>query len=260
MSRYSGNILPWAARAVKSAVPAARRLVLFLPRMPGLFITFEGLDGSGKSTHLKRAAAWLGERGVACRPTHEPGGTPLGDAVRQVFLDPRWGSMDGTVELLLVFASRRQHLLEVIEPALAAGIHVLCDRFTDSTVAYQGYGRGVPRERIEQIDQLATGGRRPDRTLLFDLPPELARARGHSPRRQGRGSADRLDAEDLAFYGRVREGFRALAAGDPERFRIVDSSRAPAETSAQVEAALAGIFGLGPGRRMREAPDREVPA
>jgi dTMP kinase len=230
--------------------------------MAGLFITFEGLDGSGKSTHLKRAAAWLGERGVPCRATHEPGGTPLGDAIRQVFLDPRWGRMDGIVELLLVFASRRQHLLKVIEPALAAGLHVLCDRFTDSTLAYQGYGRGVPRERIEQIDIQATGGRRPDRTLLFDLPPELARARGHSPRRQGRGSADRMDSEDLAFYGRVRAGFLALAAGEPARFSLIDSSRQPTETFAQVEAVLAGIFGLGPEGRPaagREA-DREVPA
>ncbi len=231
--------------------------------MAGLFITFEGLDGSGKSTHLKRAASWLGGRGVPCRATHEPGGTPLGDSIRQVFLDPRWGSMDGVVELLLVFASRRQHLIEVIEPALAAGTHVLCDRFTDSTLAYQGYGRGVARQRIEQIDAQATGGRRPDHTLLFDLPAEVARERGHSPRRQGRGSADRLDAEDLAFYGRVRQGFLALAAADPGRFRLVDSSRQPGETFAQVEAALAGILGLEPGSRRaggREAPDREVPA
>jgi len=229
--------------------------------MAGLFITFEGLDGSGKSTHLKRAAAWLGERGIACRATHEPGGTPLGDAIRQVFLDPRWGRMDGVVELLLVFASRRQHLVELIEPALASGVHVLCDRFTDSTLAYQGYGRGVPRERILEIDAQATGGRRPDSTLLFDLPPDLARARGHSPRRQGQGSADRLDSEDLAFYGRVREGFLALAAADPARFRLVDSSRHPGETFAQVAAALAGIFGLAlESPRAGGRSGRQVPA
>jgi len=235
-----------------------QRIMLCWPEMAGLFITFEGLDGSGKSTHLKRAAAWLAARGIACCATHEPGGTPLGNAVRQVFLDPRWGQMDGVVELLLVFASRRQHLLEVIEPALAAGIHVLCDRFTDSTLAYQGYGRGVPRERIDAIDQIATGGRRPDRTLLFDLPAEQARERGHSPRRQGRGGADRLDAEGLAFYGRVREGFLALAAGDPGRFHLVDSSRGPSDTFAQVEAALAEILERHAGGR--EVRAREVPA
>jgi dTMP kinase len=203
-----------------------------------LFITFEGLDGSGKSTHLRQAAAWLAERAVPHVVTHEPGGTPLGDALRAVFLDPRWGEMDGTVELLLVFASRRQHLLDVVDPALAAGRHVLCDRFTDSTRAYQGYGREVPQERIDQVDRVATGGRLPDRTLLFDLPAEEARARGHSPSRRRRGTADRLDAEGLAFYRRVREGFLELARRDPGRFRIVDSSGAAAATQARVREAL----------------------
>jgi dTMP kinase len=211
--------------------------------MRPLFITFEGLDGSGKSTHLRRAAAWLEERGVSHVVTHEPGGTPLGDALRQVFLDPRWGRMDGTVELLLVFASRRQHLMEVIEPALAEGRVVLCDRFTDSTRAYQGYGRGVPLELIEQVDRLATGRRTPDFTLLFDLPAEDARARGHSPTRRGRGTADRLDAEDLAFYSRVRQGFLDLVAREPGRFRVVDSSGSAAETQERVQAILESLLG-----------------
>jgi dTMP kinase len=179
--------------------------------------------------------------------THEPGGTPLGDTVRGIFLDPRWGAMDGTVELLLVFASRRQHLIEVIEPALAAGRHVLCDRFTDSTRAYQGAGRGVPLPLIEQVDRVATGGRVPDRTLLFDLPAEEARARGHSPSRRERGAADRLDAEGLAFYERVRRGFLERARDEPERFRTVDSSRSSEETQAQVRAELGRWFELEPG-------------
>lgn len=209
-----------------------------------LFITFEGLDGSGKSTHLRRASAWLHEREIPHIVTHEPGGTPLGDALRAVFLDPRWGAMDGTVELLVVFASRRQHLLEVIEPALAAGRHVLCDRFTDSTRAYQGAGRGVPLPLIEQVDRMATGGRAPDRTLLFDLPAEEARARGHSPSRRSRGAADRLDAEGLAFYERVRRGFLDLAAGEPERFGTVDSSRSSEETQERVRAELGRWLGV----------------
>lgn len=209
-----------------------------------LFITFEGLDGSGKSTHLRRASAWLEERGIPHLVTHEPGGTPLGDALRAIFLDPRWGAVDGTVELLLVFASRRQHLLEVIEPALADGRHVLCDRFTDSTRAYQGYGRGVPLPLIEQIDQVATGGRQPDHTLLFDLPSEEARARGHSPSRRGRGAADRLDAEGLAFYERVRRGFLELAAGAPERFRSVDSSGLSEATQRRVRETLGSWLGV----------------
>jgi len=209
-----------------------------------LFITFEGLDGSGKSTHLRRASAWLEERKIPHLVTHEPGGTPLGDALRAIFLDPSRGAMDGTVELLLVFASRRQHLLEVIEPALAAGRHVLCDRFTDSTRAYQGYGRGVPLPLIEQVDRVATGGRAPDRTLLFDLPAKEARSRGHSPSRRERGAADRLDAEGLAFYERVRRGFLAVARSEPERFRLVDSSGVSDETQERVRAELAHWLGL----------------
>jgi len=217
--------------------------------MPPLFITFEGLDGSGKSTHLRRAAAWLGERGVAHLATHEPGGTPLADALRAIFLDPAWGKLDGVLELLLVFASRRHHLTEAIEPALAAGRHVLCDRFTDSTRAYQGYGRGVPLPLIDQVDRLATGGRLPDRTLLFDLPAEQARARRQAGGRASGAGADRLDAEGLPFYSRVRDGFLALAAADPERFRVIDSSGPPRHTAARVAAALADLDPAGSGSR-----------
>ena len=210
-----------------------------------LFITFEGLDGSGKSTHLERIARALAERGVAHTTTREPGGTELGSAIRKVFLDRRFRQVDGTVELLLVFASRRQHLLEVIEPALAAGRHVLCDRFTDSTFAYQGAGRGVPVETIARVDELATGGRRPDRTLLFDLPAAQARRRGRSGVRRRTGQIDRLDAETLDFYERVRGGFLALAGREPERFRIIDSSGAPGATATAVDAALADLLGVG---------------
>ncbi|HUF77279.1 MAG TPA: dTMP kinase [Thermoanaerobaculia bacterium] len=205
------------------------------------FVTFEGLDGSGKTSHLRQVAARLAAAGVAHRVTHEPGGTPLGEAVRRVFLDHRWGAMDGTVELLLVFASRRQHLIEVIEPALARGEHVLCDRFTDSTRAYQGAGRGVERALIERVDAAATGGRSPDRTVLFDLPPELARERGAGAR-EGTSATDRLDREELAFYRRVREGFLGLARAEPGRFRVVDSSGAREATAAQVRRALADLF------------------
>jgi dTMP kinase len=211
--------------------------------MPPRFITFEGLDGSGKSTHLKRAAGWLEERGVPVLLTHEPGGTPLGDELRRVFLDHDLVAADGVVELLVVFASRRQHLLEVIDPALAQGKTVLCDRFTDSTVAYQGHGRGVALADLELVDRVATGRRRPDRTLLFDLPAEQARGRGQSPRRQATpGGVDRLDAEDLAFYRRVRQGYLELAAADPDRFRVIDSAGEHGATEEQVRAALADLL------------------
>ncbi len=158
------------------------------------FITFEGLDGSGKSTHLRTAHGWFEDAGVSVLVTHEPGGTPLADAIRSLFLDPRWGSLDGTVEMLMVFASRRHHLLEVIDPAIANGALVLCDRFTDSTFAYQGFGRGVPLDLLRTADRLATGCRVPDLTLLFDLPAELARERGQGQVRQSEpGGVDRLE-------------------------------------------------------------------
>ena len=208
-----------------------------------LFITFEGLDGSGKSTHLRRASAWLDERGVPHIVTNEPGGTPLGDALRAVFLDPRWGTMDGTIELLLVFASRRQHLIEVIEPALAAGRHVLCDRFTDSTIAYQGYGRGVPLEVLAELDRLATGVRRPHLTLLFDLPAELARSRAAGSERWRRGTVDRLDREELAFYERVRTGYLETAGRSAGRITVIDASGEVEATAARTRRVLAGYLG-----------------
>jgi len=216
--------------------------------MPGRFVTFEGLDGSGKSTQMRLAAEWLATEGIDVVATHEPGGTPLGAAVRELFLDSRWGSMDGIVELLLVSASRRQHVLEVIVPALRRGAWVLCDRFTDSSWAYQGGGRGVPGERVALAESLATGGLRPELTLLFDLPAETARERGKSPRREARGAVDRLDAEELAFYERVRAGFLARAHGEPGRFHIIDSSGAKEQTAVAVRAALQPLLRGEDGR------------
>lgn len=214
--------------------------------MSGLFITFEGLDGSGKTSHLRRIAEELRSVGVKALETKEPGGTPLADAIRSVFLDPQWTEMDGRVELMLVFASRRQHLVEQVEPALESGGLVLCDRFTDSTYAYQGHGRGVDLDTIAAVDRIATGARRPDRTVLFDLPPQLAHDRGQSSSRRAlayaEGGVDRIDGEDLAFYERVRRGFLDLAAREPERFRVVDSSGTMEQTARQVRAALEDLL------------------
>ena len=215
--------------------------------MTALFITFEGLDGSGKSTHLRDAFRWLEIHDISCQIAQEPGGTPLGDAIRETFLDPRWGEIDGTVEALMVFASRRQHLLEVIEPALAEGRNVICDRFTDSTFAYQGFGRGVPLSILREVDRLATGGRVPDRTLLFDLPAEEARQRGHSQaRRESEEGVTRLDAEALEFYGKVRHGYLELAEEHADRFVVIDSAGDYETTQQQVRSALAEIFGIEP--------------
>lgn len=216
--------------------------------MKPLFITVEGLDGSGKSTQLRYASSWLEDRGFVHRVTQEPGGTPLGDAIRAVFLNLKdeWTTVDGTVEAFLVFASRRQHLLEVIDATLAAGQHVLCDRFTDSSLAYQGFGRGVSLETLHQVDELATGCRVPDRTLLFDLPAAAARDRGHSASRHSEpGGVDRLDAEDLVFYERVRAGYLELASAEPDRFVVIDASGSIEQTRDLLDAALIEIFGGG---------------
>lgn len=204
--------------------------------MGGLFITFEGLDGSGKSTQLERVAASLERRGVAHVVTREPGGTPFADLLRELFLRREAAQVDGVVELMLVFASRRQHLIEVIEPAMADGAVVLCDRFTDSTYAYQGGGRGVPPEVIAQADRLATGCRTPDRTLFFELSPE-----GAQQRRRG-GSADRIDRESLAFYRRVHEAYELRMAAEPERFRVIDAAAPIDDVARAVEAALSDVL------------------
>ena len=157
-------------------------------------------------------------------------------------------SVEPRVEALLVFASRRQHLEEVIEPALAAGTWVLCDRFTDSSLAYQGAGRGLPPAWLDALDQLATSGRRPDHTLLFDLPPEAAQQRGQSlSRRQRAGGLDRFDALNLAFYRQVRQGYLELASREPRRIRMIDSSGDVETTWAQVETALRDVVGAGAG-------------
>lgn len=210
------------------------------------FVTFEGLDGSGKSTQLKAASRWMNQRGLKHTVTQEPGGTPLGDAIRSVFLDRRWGEVDGTVEALMIFASRRQHLLEVIDPALESGRHILCDRFTDSTFAYQGFGRGVSLDLLRRVDELATGSRQPHVTLLFDLPASHARSRGQSPARQEEpGGIDRLDAEDLAFYERVRDGYLTLADQHSDRFELISSAGSIGDTTTRLETALQNVFGEG---------------
>ena len=207
--------------------------------MAGLFITFEGLDGSGKSTQLERVAANLESRGVPHVLTREPGGTPFADLLRELFLRREAAQVDGTVELMLVFASRRQHLIEVVEPALAAGAVVLCDRFTDSTYAYQGGGRGVAPEAIAEADRLATGCRTPDRTLFFGLAPEEAQ-------RRRRGAAtDRIDRESLAFYRRVHEAYGRRIAAEPERFRVIDATAPIDDVARAVEAALSDVLPAG---------------
>jgi dTMP kinase len=196
--------------------------------MSGAFITFEGIEGSGKSTQISRLQQHLSEQGRPVRLTREPGGTPIGDQVRGILLDPANRLLDPTAELLLYAASRAQHLREVILPELKAGRIVLCDRFSDATLAYQGYGRGLSIPTIRELDRIVTAGLRPALTVLLDLPAEtgLCRARGRNTA-QGLHNEARFENEDLLFHNRVREGYLQLAQEEPERIRIVNAARPP---------------------------------
>lgn len=201
----------------------------------GKFITLEGPEGAGKSTHLARLAEALRARGIEVLTTREPGGTPLCEAVRGLLQFNQAGEAPQTrAEVLLFLASRAQLVSQVIEPALARGTWVLCDRFCDSTFAYQGYGRGLELAQLRALNAFATGGLMPDLTLLLDIP-EAESARRLAERK---GPADRFEQEQAAFHRRLAEGFREMAAAEPARFRVIDSSGSEAQTAAQILAAL----------------------
>jgi dTMP kinase len=204
----------------------------------GLFITFEGGEGSGKTTQLRRLGRRLESAGLRVRILREPGGTAVGEMVRSVLLDPDHIGLTPAAELMLYEASRAQLVAEVIAPALDAGEIVLCDRFYDSTTAYQGFGRGLDREQIRMLNTAATGGLAPDRTLVLDVDPVLGIERAT------RNGADRLEAESLAFHHRVRAGFATIAAEEPERVRIIDACGDVEDVAALVTAALADLPGL----------------
>lgn len=201
----------------------------------GKFITLEGPEGAGKSTHLARLAEALRARGIEVLTTREPGGTPLCEAVRGLLQFNQAGEAPQTrAEVLLFLASRAQLVSQVIEPALACGTWVLCDRFCDSTFAYQGYGRGLELAQLRALNAFATGGLMPDLTLLLDIP-EAESARRLAERK---GPADRFEQEQAAFHRRLAEGFREMAAAEPTRFRVIDSSGSEAQTAAQILAAV----------------------
>lgn len=197
----------------------------------GRFITFEGIDGAGKSSHLHAVEQrWRG-RGVEVVRTREPGGTPLAEALRELLLHR--GGMDVLSEVLLVFAARRDHLVQVIEPALARGAAVLCDRFTDATFAYQGAGRGVDPVILRQLEQWVQQDRQPDLTVWFDAAPEEA-----ARRRTAARSPDRFESEDLDFFTRVAAGYRARMQAHPRRFVRLDANCEPQAVAHSLMAAL----------------------
>ncbi|MDR2820103.1 MAG: dTMP kinase [Desulfovibrio sp.] len=209
-----------------------------------MFISFEGIEGAGKSTAQRLVADFLQARGHDPLLTREPGGCSLGRNLRSILLDARLSRLSGRAELYLFLADRAQHVAEVIRPALDAGQTVLCDRFTDSTLAYQGYGRGLDTEYLRNANETATGGLTPELTLLLDLPVAdgLSRA-GRRNREEGTViSEGRFDSESLDFHERVRRGYLALADEEPQRFAVIDATEPPEDVAMQclsaVEAAL----------------------
>ncbi|MBN2539620.1 MAG: dTMP kinase [Deltaproteobacteria bacterium] len=210
----------------------------------GVFVTFEGIEGSGKTTQIKKAGDYLKEKGVPFVVTGEPGGTPVGNELRKILLDRTALSLSGRTELLLFAADRAQHIKEVIAPALQRGEIVLCDRFSDATIAYQGYGRKQDIKSVREICDFASQSLVPDMTFLFDISADQgldrvtdrARRAGHVP------LEDRFEREHLKFHEIIRSGYLALAEEDSDRFKVIDASRDVAEVHREVCMHLEGLI------------------
>lgn len=199
----------------------------------GRFFVFDGGEGGGKSTQLSILADKLGSEGYAVRTTREPGGTALGEAVRQVLMGQYDSPVPPMSELLLIFAARAAHLAEVIEPALAAGEIVLCDRFTDASFAYQGAARGLGEQAVATLQHLVQGARRPDGVLILDMPVERGLERARK-----RASGNRFDDEAIDFHTQVRQAYLQRAAVEPARYAVIDADRPTSEVSADVDTAI----------------------
>ena len=204
----------------------------------GLFITFEGTDGAGKTTQIQRLTADLRQTGYDVCLTREPGGTPISEQIRDMLLNPDHSEMAATTELLLYAASRAQHVSEVIKPALEAGKVVISSRFADAMVVYQGYGRGLDLERINHLNRIATDGVTPDVTFVLDLPVEIGLQRVQN----SRGGLDRLEREKIEFHRRLREGYQILAKQEPQRLKIIDSQVNSEQVYAQIQAIIQPLF------------------
>ncbi len=200
------------------------------------FVTFEGGDGTGKTTQIRALENYLSARGRVCLVTREPGGTSLGRLIREVLLQVGEREIAPSTELFLYLADRAQHVQEVIAPALKAKKIVLCDRFTDSTLAYQGYGRGIDLAQLKQFNAIADGGARPNLTFLLDCPVALGLAR--TGERQGQARQDRFEREKREFHEKVRSGFLELAAAEPQRFRVIDASRNMEEVTLEIRKII----------------------
>jgi dTMP kinase len=199
----------------------------------GLFITLEGIEGAGKSSHLAFIKNWLEQAGKTVVQTREPGGTPLAEKIRELLLDHRNAAMVPDTELLLMFAARAQHLAQVIRPALARGDWVLCDRFTDATYAYQGGGRGVDMRRIGVLEKWVQDELRPNLTLLLDVPVDIGLQRAGR-----RGEPDRFERERAEFFARVRDAYLGLARARPMQYQVIDASVSLERVQAQIQKIL----------------------
>ncbi len=199
----------------------------------GKFITVEGSEGGGKTTNLAHIYQRLTEHNLSVVQTREPGGTPLGEKIRELLLTPTENKIAEDTELLLMFAARAQHLNEKIRPALAEGKWVLCDRFTDASFAYQGNGRGISTESIAQLEMWTQQGLQPDLTILLDIDPEIGLERAGK-----RGELDRFEQEEIEFFQRIREGYLQRAKQFPQRFRVIDASKSLEEVKQQIDQVL----------------------
>lgn len=207
--------------------------------MSGKFIVFEGIDGAGKSTQLNMLYQYLQQKGYNLLSTREPGGTQVGEEVRNILLDPNHGDLQSRTEAFLYAAARAQLVYQVIEPTLKEGKIVICDRFVDSTIAYQGYGRNIPRDFLHQINYLATGGLQPDLVLVFDLPVEEGLSRVNK-----RSSGDRLEQETQSFYQRVRQGYLEISQQQPHNHTIMDASLPVDKLQQQVRMVVEKVINV----------------
>ncbi len=220
----------------------------------GKFITLEGIDGTGKSTQLRALVRYLKSRGIPVRVTYEPGGTPVGESVRRILLSGKSAGLDARAELALFYAARAQHIREVILPALRAGDWVVSDRFSDASMAYQGYGRRLGRAPVDAFEKVVCGGLKPDLTLVLDLNPgeSLRRARRRESRRNS--AQARFESEAVAFHRRVRAGYRDIARREPRRVKWIDAARPEAEVQEDLRRAVGKILpGKSPpaGKRVK---------
>jgi dTMP kinase len=201
--------------------------------MTGKFITIEGIEGAGKTTCIQVVTEVTERQGISAIHTREPGGTDLGEDLRNLLLGHKHTGMSDDAELLMMFAARAQHIAQKIKPALDIGKWVLCDRFTDATYAYQGYGRGIPLEKIASLENWVQGALRPDLTLLMDLPVEVGMERAGK-----RSAPDRFESEAWDFFERIRKGYLSIAAEQPSRVKVIDASQDLANVQAQIRAAM----------------------